>query len=452
MNHTSDEHPWFVASRRREAPYTDWYLWRDSPGARPRRVGRARPTTGCRGSAGRAGRSTRCAASGSTTRSWSSSPSSTGACPRSRPPSGRWSGAGWSVASTASGWTPSTSSSSTPSCPPTRARAAPRRGPASATSTTSTSPTCPTLHRSLPGGRRRLSGADVGGRAVRGHDRGRGRADRRPPPRVRLGAHHPALVGGGVPGRPAPPRAGLRRRALADDRAVQPRPAPPRVAPGRVGRGERTGSRRHRPRRRAAEPDRARHAVPVLRRGAGHGRRRRPARREHRRAGEARVSPDFPWWDRSRCRTPMPWTAEPGAGFTSGRPWLRFGPDVATRNVATEAADPGVGAGRLPAAHRRPTSAAGPPGRARCASSGRRPGRAGLSPAGARSGRRRRARRRSPSRPTAAASRLPAPGGAGARWRPVVATTVDAARRSRPATARSDWRGYQGVVLVAESP
>ncbi len=54
-----------------------------------------------------------------------------------------------------------------------------------------------------------------------------------------------------------------------------------------------------------------------------------------------RVAPDFPWWDRSRCRTPMPWTGEPGAGFTTGRPWLRFGPDIDHRNVAAQLDDPG---------------------------------------------------------------------------------------------------------------
>ena len=42
----------------------------------------------------------------------------------------------------------------------------------------------------------------------------------------------------------------------------------------------------------------------------------------------AHVGPDFDWWDRSRSRTPMPWTDGPGAGFTSGRPWLRLGSDV----------------------------------------------------------------------------------------------------------------------------
>ena len=28
INHTSDEHPWFEASRRRQDPYTDYYIWR----------------------------------------------------------------------------------------------------------------------------------------------------------------------------------------------------------------------------------------------------------------------------------------------------------------------------------------------------------------------------------------------------------------------------------------
>ncbi len=53
-----------------------------------------------------------------------------------------------------------------------------------------------------------------------------------------------------------------------------------------------------------------------------------------------RVGPDFDWWDRSRCRTPMPWSAGPGAGFTTGTPWLRLGSDTETRNVATQRDDP----------------------------------------------------------------------------------------------------------------
>jgi len=54
-----------------------------------------------------------------------------------------------------------------------------------------------------------------------------------------------------------------------------------------------------------------------------------------RRAGVA-----FPWWNRDQCRTPMPWTSEPGAGFSTGRPWLRLAPDVAVRNVETQESDP----------------------------------------------------------------------------------------------------------------
>ncbi|HEX2127194.1 MAG TPA: alpha-amylase family glycosyl hydrolase, partial [Thermoleophilaceae bacterium] len=30
VNHTSSDHPWFQASRRREEPYTDWYVWSDT--------------------------------------------------------------------------------------------------------------------------------------------------------------------------------------------------------------------------------------------------------------------------------------------------------------------------------------------------------------------------------------------------------------------------------------
>jgi alpha-amylase len=31
LNHTSSEHPWFVASEKGTAPYADWYVWADSP-------------------------------------------------------------------------------------------------------------------------------------------------------------------------------------------------------------------------------------------------------------------------------------------------------------------------------------------------------------------------------------------------------------------------------------
>jgi len=53
------------------------------------------------------------------------------------------------------------------------------------------------------------------------------------------------------------------------------------------------------------------------------------------------TSADFTWWDRSRCRTPLPWSPGAGAGFTNGRPWLRLNADAETRNVAGELADAG---------------------------------------------------------------------------------------------------------------
>jgi len=49
----------------------------------------------------------------------------------------------------------------------------------------------------------------------------------------------------------------------------------------------------------------------------------------------------FPWWNRDGCRSPMPWTGTPNAGFTApgARTWLPLAPDAATRNVASQAAD-----------------------------------------------------------------------------------------------------------------
>ena len=45
--------------------------------------------------------------------------------------------------------------------------------------------------------------------------------------------------------------------------------------------------------------------------------------------------------NRDVCRTPMPWTAEPGGGFTTpdATPWLPFG-DLAAHNVAAQRDDP----------------------------------------------------------------------------------------------------------------
>jgi alpha-glucosidase len=47
-----------------------------------------------------------------------------------------------------------------------------------------------------------------------------------------------------------------------------------------------------------------------------------------------------PGLGRDPARTPLPWDGSPGAGFTTGTPWLPIGADHATRNVAAMARDP----------------------------------------------------------------------------------------------------------------
>jgi alpha-glucosidase len=50
----------------------------------------------------------------------------------------------------------------------------------------------------------------------------------------------------------------------------------------------------------------------------------------------------FPWWNRDGCRSPMPWTNAPNAGFAPPgvKTWLPLAPDAETRNVAAQALDP----------------------------------------------------------------------------------------------------------------
>ena len=52
-----------------------------------------------------------------------------------------------------------------------------------------------------------------------------------------------------------------------------------------------------------------------------------------------RVEEGWVWWNRDGCRSPMPWDGEPGHGFTTGRPWIRFGDDADVRNVLAQAGD-----------------------------------------------------------------------------------------------------------------
>ena len=123
------------------------------------------------------------------------------------------------------------------------------------------------------------------------------------------------------------------------------------------------------------------------------------------------------------CRAPMPWTAGPGAGFTTGQPWLRFGLDADTRNVAAAGGRPVVGAVAVSPAHRIAGDEPGAPAR----------------DAPARSGRDRTISSPTPGRPTGrvlvvvfnlgrsrASWRLPdaSPDGA---WRPILGTSPDPA-------------------------
>jgi glycosidase len=52
-----------------------------------------------------------------------------------------------------------------------------------------------------------------------------------------------------------------------------------------------------------------------------------------------RASWSFPWWNRDRARSPMPWSGARNGGFTTGRPWIRVIPDASRRNVEAQAAD-----------------------------------------------------------------------------------------------------------------
>jgi alpha-glucosidase len=48
----------------------------------------------------------------------------------------------------------------------------------------------------------------------------------------------------------------------------------------------------------------------------------------------------FPWWNRDQARGPMAWRPGPGAGFTTGTPWLPLPPDADVRNVQKESSEP----------------------------------------------------------------------------------------------------------------
>ena len=72
-------------------------------------------------------------------------------------------------------------------------------------------------------------------------------------------------------------------------------------------------------------------------------------------AGErpgARCSRDRCAKSRDHARTPVQWDATDQAGFTTGTPWIAVNPNYPEINAAAERADPGLGVPPLPPAHR----------------------------------------------------------------------------------------------------
>ena len=213
------------------------------------------------------------------------------------------------------------------------------------------------------------------------------------------------------------------RGPMAGQRPVEPRPVAPGDRRRGVGRDRRHGCGRARPRPCVLLTIRG---TPFLYYGEEIGMRDvaipsdeiidPPARR-------ALSDPDFQWWNRDQCRTRRcRGRPSPGHGFTTGRPWLRFGDDADQRNVAAQEAETGLGAGHLPPADR-----PAPRARTRYASGALHlaslgdAGRPRLAPRGAR---RPRARRGRISPRTSATSTVPNGDGAGAS-RPVGGSHVD---------------------------
>ena len=80
-----------------------------------------------------------------------------------------------------------------------------------------------------------------------------------------------------------------------------------------------------------------------------------------------------PWWNRDQARSPMPWGGGgANGGFSTARPWLRMAPDVETRNVAVQDADPTVGPVDVPHAGVAAPALSGAPGRTLSAAARRR--------------------------------------------------------------------------------
>ena len=138
----------------------------------------------------------------------------------------------------------------------------------------------PGADRAIPRDPRRAARTDVGRRAVRRECRDRGRPHVGLRPRVRLGADRGELDCGGHPCGDRGTRGRLRGGPLADRRPLESRSSAACVSAGEGDGGG--GHGRGRTCRGGPAADGPRHAVPLLRRGAGNARRGYRARGERR--------------------------------------------------------------------------------------------------------------------------------------------------------------------------
>ena len=224
------------------------------------------------------------------------------------------------------------------------------RGTARSTSTTSTSRTCPSCSARFRAVVDAAPGRMTVGELFVGTTEGAAALTHRSAPRLRLGAPDSALVGDGV-------RVGDRRRerAFGPERWPtvvlsnhdQPRQASRLAATVAAGDDR---SRRDRQGRGRPVLTHARHAVPLLRRG-DRAWATSPSRSteivDPRGAARQRR---LPLVGPSPVAHADAVDGRPGAGFTTGRPWLRLGPDAAIAERRGPGRRPGLGPRVLPPA------------------------------------------------------------------------------------------------------
>ncbi len=320
-NHTSDLHPWFVESRSsRDNPKSDWYWWRD---AEPGDTDHTKPPNNWVAAFQRrpgvdVGQDPTAVVPPHT--SCPSSPTSTGATPKSSRPCSTPCGSGSTGASTGSASTSSTSSGSRPTCPMVAS---------TTTATSCRSTTDPDTHVHLREIRKVLD-------SYPGERTTVGEVYLMSTKRVATyyGDHDELHLSFNFPPLWAPWAADAWRRRIE-----------------RVDRGARSAAtrwptwvlsnhddRRHRTRYGGRGPRRAAAAVLLLTlRGT-------PFLYAGEELGlEDAVIPDDRIVDpggRDGCRAPMPWDATPAHGWSTQDPWLPWPPDAdGAHNVEAEAAD-----------------------------------------------------------------------------------------------------------------